>query len=909
MSKSVEIIGKYSGERMFFENGDGTRVIIGEAQLSKSSRELAIKAGANPRWGITIKGQADDNELERQQTYRFFGTWSKYFNKRFQQHEVQFHFKSFVLHIPHDREGVANYLSVAGKGNGVGPSKARQLVDRFGVDEVLDFCRENPELVADAVNIRIDQAEGIAIKLREQKAIENATLEVNNLLQNRGFPKTLGRRVIKKWGNKAAEIITNDPYSLMQFRGIGFKLTDKFYISLGKDPASIDRQALCLWYGMASDSDGHTWFPATEAVGRLKRSIGRDVDYRSAIIRGREFGQISTDHYGAIASIRTDGEEGPIVDSGKTLWLSEGKNAAAEEFIAESIASALAESNQQSLTRFRRVEHIETVVLQHATCARCHRQLTAPTVHVLEGTPYGPTCIDYVDPAGLHDVYDRDDWLRQNPEVFRWIEEQPDGIIRLPETTLWPDPDSLEIMQDGVNVITDHQREQASRAMAGRIGLLGGSPGTGKTTLVAAIIRAMYGSGKVGLHEIGIGAPTGKAAVRLTESLSNQGLKIRARTWHSLLGVGESDPETGQWSFQFNERNPWPFKVIIGDESSMPDISIVSAIMKARRRGAHMLFVGDVNQLPPVGNGAPFRDMIVASLPYGELREIKRNSGGIVEACAKIRDKQPWTDGCDQSEPKDPFATNLTISHSRNDQSQLDDLLRLIDEETEHHQIDPVWDIQVLCAVNARSKLGRANLNAVLQEKLNPNPAVEGTSFRLGDKVVCLKNGFFKSVLNIDETDEDYTTNDSREVYVANGELGVVESIDDKTLTVKLESPDRLIQIFKSKKQEPSDDDDKKDDAPAGSAWDLGYALSVHKFQGSEQKVVFVMLDTYTGARKVCDRAWVYTAISRAKERCHLIGQPHTADRMCQVQKINLRKTMLAKRIVLEQLNQEIAGL
>jgi ATP-dependent exoDNAse (exonuclease V) alpha subunit len=217
------------------------------------------------------------------------------------------------------------------------------------------------------------------------------------------------------------------------------------------------------------------------------------------------------------------------------------------------------------------------------------------------------------------------------------ITQQPKGVINLPEVSLWPDPSSLAD-------VTDHQREQVANALTGRVAILGGSPGTGKTHVTAAIIKAVHASGLVGMHEIGVFAPTGKAAVRLSMALAKHGIGLRARTAHSLLGVGEVDDSTDspEWSCQHNENNPWPYKVIVADEQSMPPINMMEAVFKARGRGCHFLLVGDVNQLPPVGNGAPFRDMIEAGLPYGELRTIMRNDGGIVQACADIRDQKEW---------------------------------------------------------------------------------------------------------------------------------------------------------------------------------------------------------------------------------------------------------------------------
>lgn len=485
----------------------------------------------------------------------------------------------------------------------------------------------------------------------------------------------------------------------------------------------------------------------------------------------------------------------------------------------------------------------------------------------------------------------RQEWLDRNPVLKRYIASDPIGWQTVPAFNLWPDVSEI----DG---ISDHQREELGKATSGRIGILGGSPGTGKTFSVAKLIRHMLDRGLIAAHDIGIGAPTGKAAVRLTEVMQSpgNGLPLRAKTWHSLLGIG-ANSETGGWSFAHNESAPWPFRLLIGDESSMMDLSLMLAVMRARQVGCHVLFVGDVNQLPPVGAGAPLRDMIAAGLPYGELREIKRNSGGIVEACAAIRDSLPWLDMATASE------SNL-ILHEVDDQERKVGRIKDLLFECERDGLDPVWDCQVLVAVNESSPLSRKLLNAELQEEFNQSPKVEGTIFRVRDKVVCLKNGWYRQA-GLSSQDEDVRKNDRDEVYVANGELGEVIDIDDRQVTVKLESPSREV-IIPFKKQ--SSDDGEASQGALGN-WDLGYALSVHKSQGSEWPVVIVALDSYSGAKMICDRAWLYTAISRAKSKCFLVGPGELAERFCRVQKITTRKTMLRELIERERFLREVEEL
>lgn len=418
------------------------------------------------------------------------------------------------------------------------------------------------------------------------------------------------------------------------------------------------------------------------------------------------------------------------------------------------------------------------------------------------------------------------------------------------EKTLWPSTAGLKL--------TEHQSEVTSKALGGPICILGGSPGTGKTWAVSELVIAV--AKRVGLDNILIGTPTGKAGVRVTENLQAKDIDLQARTWHSHLMQLESQ-----------EMPHFHHKVLIGDESSMLDTDLMSRIFAKRARGQQLLLVGDVHQLPPVGHGAPLRDLIAAGVPYGELKEIMRNSGGIVEACAAIRDCQPWGAG-----------DNLHLVETRT--GHLAEMQKVF-QSAQAAGLDPIKDVQIVTAVNEKSALGRKELNKALQQMLNRRPGGVGQTFRVGDKVVNTKNGFFKElaggtrfgggVVNGSEKDE---------VYVANGELGEVTAVEPKSITVKLTAPDRTVQAFFGQE--------------GGCTFELGYALSVHKSQGSDWPWVVVILDDYAGARMVCDRSWLYTAISRAKQHCFLIGQRAIANRMCRQSKIWHRKTFLKESIL-----------
>lgn len=776
--KLQEITATFLREDFRFNNADGDTIVATVWMNGEVNTELSIK------------GQADLDELQPQQTYRFYGSNSTYKNKRTGESKPQFVFQSFVMEQPRSQSGVIMYLKNAGEGCGFGHVRAKKCWELYGSDAV-KIVREQPDLVAadlSRAGLRLteDQAKNIADKLEREAALEGCTLDLMDLLSGRGFPKSTSRNATREWGNRASQIIRKNPYALMHFKGCGFKKADALYLELQHNPARIRRQGLCAWYALARDTEGHTYYPVAFAEAGIRGNVAAaKIDVEKAL----RFGRLAR----IITEVRTNGPKGPIAPDGSARWLAEGKKARNEADLAEAVAVAMGE---------------------------------APFWAGLAGELTG---------------------------------------------------------------ITEHQRENLHKALQGVIGILGGSPGTGKTFALAALAKHLC---KVlGPEQILIGAPTGKAAVRVSENLARYGLPLRARTWHSLLITLE----------RYKAKH-FGARVLIGDESSMNDTDLAAAIFRARAAGTHVLLVGDVNQLPPVGHGAPLRDMIAAGLPYGELRDIMRNSGGIVETCAAIRDGRPWQPG-----------DNLRLTAVSGPERQIAEMLAELRRQSMRDGIDPIWDCQVVVPVNKKSPLARKELNKLLQQELNPNGGTPGCPFRPGDKIVNTKNGYFPIAGQTDLEHEDTATNDRGEVYVANGELAEVLEVEDKKLIAKLSNPDRTVLIPRGKAVEPDDveasEDGGGDDSGTGCSWDLGYALSVHKSQGSEWPVVIVMIDDYAGARMVCSREWIYTAISRAKEQCVLIGNRETANGMCRRPALGKRKTLLKERILLEQATRVLADL
>lgn len=771
--KLEEITATYIRERFRFESLHGD-VVIGAAQL--------VDNGDAEVTDVTVKGVADEDGPSPHQTYRFFGSWTDYHNARTRETERQFHFKTFVRKAPHSRAGVVRYLE---KAPGIGRVIAAKLFDEFGPDAVR-VLRESPDVASEKVKkLNAEKAAEASSYLVEQQALEDCTIELMEMLDGRGFPQSVAKAAVKRDGNRAAARIKRDPYSLMQFRGCGFKKADALYLDLGHPPQSLKRQALCAAYAVTTgtSSSGSTWQYAGVAEQGIKGNIGSAEPRVKDALRLAERGRI-------LVSEWTDGLSGPPSIDGDTRWVADARKANNESRVARYVAGADSEPGWRSL-------------------------------------------------------------------------------------------DLGELKN-----LSEHQRRELSHAtQGGSIGILGGSPGTGKTYTAAALILSLIDC--FGEEGVAVCAPTGKAAVRVTEAMAYYGIAIQARTIHSLLGVQQVE-DRGGWTFEHDAANPLDFAVLIVDESSMIDTDLMAAFLAARRLGTKVLFVGDINQLLPVGHGAPLRDMILAGLPYGELTEIRRNAGAIVEACAAIRNKMQF--GC---------GGNLRNGIGHTAEQQIDRMMDIICDTASQIKVDKTWDFQVLCAVNQRSALARKELNKHLQMQLNPSPEVPGSPFRFGDKVVCLKNGFCGVPKDyVQPPDEEVKTNSRGEVYVANGEIGRVTKVEPKFTEIELLSPRRKVFIPRGNGNQDGEDQADSDDASAtGCNWDLAYALSVHKSQGSEFRFAIVMLDEYPDARKICDRSWLYTAISRARECCWLVGKLATAQRMTTVDNVSKRKTFLKERI------------
>lgn len=431
--------------------------------------------------------------------------------------------------------------------------------------------------------------------------------------------------------------------------------------------------------------------------------------------------------------------------------------------------------------------------------------------------------------------------------------------------------------------LSEHQEEQVAKATRGRVGALVGGPGVGKTYCLARILRQL----PHGENETAICCPTGKAARRAKEALVDAGINdITPRTIHSTLGASF---DAGKFEFRHDEKNKLPIKYCVVDETSMCDIELFASLLKALKPDTHLLLIGDHNQLSPVGPGCPLRDIIDSpQIPTGELTEVRRNSGKIVECCHRIRTDADvvLADHIDES-----VGDNITLVECINEEEQHDAILSLL-ENVHGEGYDPIDDVYLITPRNKGGLITRQKLNHDLQNYLNSNQdgRREPNMFLVGDPCICLRNHEATSVLEGRKTPRRGMTaranseyKNSGTAFVVNGQQGKVVAVRPSFTIVRLED-DRLVRVGSRKNGEPID-------------WDLAYALTCHKSQGSEAPVAIVVIDASAGGKLVSSRSWLYTAVSRARNRCYIVGRLQTMKNMLVKDDARARRTDLVRMI------------
>lgn len=655
-------------------------------------------------------------------------------------HGLQFKAASLRITPPNTKEGIVKFLA-SGLIKGIGAHYAKKIVEVFG-DRTLQVIDESPAFLSEVRGIGSKRLKLIRASWESQRSVRDIIV----FLHSHGVGTARAVRIYKTYGDKAIELVRENPYRLAtDVWGIGFKTADELAGRLGIEKTSPLRARAAVRFVLQELShEGHVGFPEAGVIERTGQLLGV----------AREI---------VVAAVEAERETGDVVREVSTPepWL-----------------------------------YTKQMFLAETGVAQMLRQLRT-----------GPHPL----PAIKTDV------------AMEWVEKRM-GIELAPA-----------------------QRDAIRRATTDKVLVITGGPGVGKTTIVRGIIE-IFAAKKL---RVGVCAPTGRAAKRLSESTG-----LEAKTIHRLL---EFEPGAG--GFQRDRDHPLDFDLIVVDETSMVDISLMNSLLKAVSAYTSLVLVGDVDQLPSVGPGTVLADIIASqAVPVVRLTEIFRQAekSWIVRAAhavnsGRMPSSAPDADGdfyfIDVQEPA----------------AIVDRIVQIVRERIPQRLgLDPVRDIQVLSPMH-NSELGVRNLNLVLQQALNPPKGQAELkrfdwSFRVGDKVLQTQNNY------------------QREVF--NGDLGRIQSIDDAEREVFVEFDGRSVSYDFGELDELT----------------LAYACTIHKSQGSEYPAVIVPLHTQHFI--MLQRNLLYTGITRGKKLVIVIGSRRALERAVQQAESQQRYSMLRGRLM-----------
>ena len=431
--------------------------------------------------------------------------------------------------------------------------------------------------------------------------------------------------------------------------------------------------------------------------------------------------------------------------------------------------------------------------------------------------------------------------------------------------------------------LDDHQEEAVIEAVNNGLLIITGGPGTGKTTTINTIIRYFEQEDM----EILLAAPTGRAAKRMAEATGYE-----ARTIHRLLeltgapsmdsgrnGNGSTGGETRLEGMHFerNEANPLDADVVIIDEVSMVDISLMHSLLKAVNVGTRLILVGDVNQLPSVGPGNVLRDMIQSGkFPVVMLTKIFRQAAqsDIIVNAHKIN--------AGERVPLEKRSRDFLFIRRDNPAAIIKDMMVLLRDKLPGYVGAEIQEIQIMTPMR-KGALGVEQLNRILQENFNP-PAADkpekeagGTIFRTGDKVMQIKNNYQLAW----EVRNRYGIPVDKGEGVFNGDMGVIRQVNAFSETLEVEFDEGRMVEYSFKQLEELE---------------LAYAITIHKSQGSEYPAVVIPI--YSGPRMLMTRNLIYTAVTRAKKCVCLVGLPEMFQFMVENEMEQKRYSGLKDRIL-----------
>ena len=460
---------------------------------------------------------------------------------------------------------------------------------------------------------------------------------------------------------------------------------------------------------------------------------------------------------------------------------------------------------------------------------------------------------EHIDNGSLNTEVVGGETLIYPPYLYYAEKKVATRLLQLQQATEPLSEDNLSLFikvweKDNQIQLAQKQKEAIKACLHHGVLVLTGGPGTGKTTVIKGILSILKAQGL----KIRLAAPTGRAAKRLSETTGQKALTI-----HRLLEANNlAQDDNLQLGFSKDIDDQLDADVIILDEVSMVDIVLMHHFLNAVPDGCRIILVGDTDQLPAVGPGSVLKDIIRSQkIPAIRLDEIFRQAQtSMIIQNAHIINAGRLPDIRKQY-------SDFVFYELNDDTSITQKILDLCTKDLPHEGFDVLKDVQILSPMH-RFLCGVENLNLMLQEQLNPKKNQDelkysSQTFRVGDKVMHIRNNYQKNVFN--------------------GDIGFIQDINNEKLTV--DYFDHIVTYEKNELNELT----------------LAYASSVHKSQGSEYKVVIIPLST--SHYIMLQRNLLYTAITRAKQKVIIIGSKKALMTAIQSNRTQKRYTLLAERL------------
>ncbi len=820
----------------------------------------------------------------------------------------QFKVVSFEEKEPEDEMAIERYLG-SGAIHGIGLALAARIVRRFKKD-TFRIIEEEPERLAEVKGISQRKAMEIADQVNAKRDLREAMI----FLQQYGINMNLAVKIYNKYGGEIYSVLKENPYRMADdIDGVGFKTADEIAARVGIKTDSDFRIKSGIQYVLQQAAmDGHTYLPMEELTRRAVYLLGVEssqveahymnlaMDRKIVMQLKDDITQIyaNTFYYmeantAAMLKQLDVTYDVPDIEIEAAIRNIEKKT---EMELDEHQAEAVKEAVRNGLLVITggpgtgKTTTINTII-KYFELEGMDIFLAAPTgraaKRMSETTGYEARTIhrmlelnggmDTGSTAGFErnernpletDVIIIDEMSMVDISLMYSLLKQLDVTYDVPDIEIEAAIRNIEKKTE--MELDEHQAEAVKEAVRNGLLVITGGPGTGKTTTINTIIKYFELEGM----DIFLAAPTGRAAKRMSETTGYE-----ARTIHRMLELNGGMDTGSTAGFERNERNPLETDVIIIDEMSMVDISLMYSLLKAVVAGTRLILVGDVNQLPSVGPGSVLKDIIDSGAFHTvKLTKIFRqaSTSDIIVNAHKINNGEEVS--------LDNKSMDFFFLKRYDADKIINVTLQLIKQKLPKFVNATEYDIQVLTPMR-KGLLGVERLNGILQAYMNPadkskrEKEYRGTIFREGDKVMQIKNNYqieweirTKFGLCVDKG-----------MGIFNGDTGIIEEINDfaETMTISFDEGRKVEYPFKLLEE-----------------LELAYAVTIHKSQGSEYPAVVIPL--LSGPRMLMNRNLLYTAVTRAKKCVTIVGDEQTFYEMIQNNSQQRRYSGLRDRIVEE---------